>query len=213
MKKVLLFLILLILPIGAKGYYCDYEDYNIAQKKASNVSSFVDYEMVNDEAIFTITIYNIKEFQTIKDVKNNKSYTYNGKEYIKINVTNPGTYTFEVYSSENYCDDNYLNKIFVEIPTYNKYYKDELCSGIESYKYCQKWFSTKISYDQFKKAVLDYKKSINEDNKSNTDDYKSIYEYILEFYLNYWFIILPTIIVLGIVGIILKKKQENKFNL
>lgn len=34
MKKVLLFLILLILPIGAKGYYCDYEDYNIAQKKA-----------------------------------------------------------------------------------------------------------------------------------------------------------------------------------
>ena len=82
MKKVLLFLILLILPIGAKGYYCDYEDYNIAQKKASNVSSFVDYEMVNDEAIFTITIYNIKEFQTIKDVKNNKSYTYNGKEYV-----------------------------------------------------------------------------------------------------------------------------------
>ena len=36
------------------------------------------------------------------------------EEYIKINVTNPGTYTFEVYSSENYCDDNYLNKIFVE---------------------------------------------------------------------------------------------------
>lgn len=213
MKKILIFFILFIIPLKTSAYYCNYDDYNMARKQANNVNYFVDYKIENDKAIFTITIYNIRNNQTIKDVKNNKSYSYNGKEYIKIDVTTSGMYTFEVYSSENYCDENYLNKLFVEIPKYNKYYKDDLCKGIENFKYCQKWFSTDISYSDFKKAITEYKDKKVEIEENEIDDYKSIYEYILEFYLDYYFIILPIIIVICLIGIAIKKKKENEFNL
>lgn len=213
MKKILMFLMFLFLPIGVNAYYCNYDDYNEAQKKALNVNYFVDYEIIDDKAIFTITLYNIRNYQSIIDVNNQKTYSYGGKDYIRINVTEPGIYKYEIYSNENYCDDNYLNKIFVEIPTYNKYYKDELCKGIENYKYCQKWFSTKVEYDEFKKAVYEYKEKIKAEEPNQKEEYKSIYEYLLEFYLNYWFILLPIIIVVGITGIIIIKKRENKFKL
>ena len=199
-------------PLTTKAYYCDYEDYKEVQKKASNVNIMIDYEIINDEALFTITLYNIKEDQYIFDTKSKTTYNYSGSDTIKVQVREPDVYSFEIYSYDNYCDDNYLNKLFAEIPRYNKYYKDKLCTGIENFKYCQKWFGTSITYDEFKKGVAEYKKNLNEEIVEE-EEYKSIQEYILEFYLKYWYIILPIIIVSCLIGIILKRKQENKFNL
>lgn len=212
MKKILIFFILLLFPLSTQAYYCDYDDYKEVQKKASNVNLMVDYEIENDKAVFTITLYNLKDEHYIIDPKTEKVYEYNGSDTLEIKVEKPGIYSFEVYSEDNYCDENYLNKLYAEIPTYNKYYKDALCKGVENYKYCQKWFSGNITYDEFKKAVNDYKESLKV-TPQEEPEYKSIFDYLLEFYINYWFIILPTIIVAGIIGIILKKKQENKFNL
>lgn len=212
MKKLIFFLILFSLSFNVKAYYCDYEYYAQLQKKASNVNIMTDYEIVNDKAIFTITIYNIKEDQYIINTKNNARYTYNSTGLVEIQVNQPGIYSFEVYSNDNYCNKNYLNKLVAEIPTYNKYYKDKLCTGIESFKYCQKWFGVSITYDEFKKAVSDYKESLKVEDEVE-DDYISIQDYILDFYIKYWYIILPSIIVVCLLGIYLKLKQENKFNL
>ena len=211
MKKILIFFLLLLLPLNIKAYYCNYEDYKTEQKKASNVNLMLDYEIKNEKAIFTITLYNLKEEHYLIDSKET-IYEYNGTDTLEIKVEKPGSYSFEVYSEDNYCDENYLNKLYVEIPTYNKYYKDELCKGVENFKYCQKWFGANITYNEFKKAVNDYKESLKVIVEPEPT-YKSIFDYLLEFYVSYWFIILPTIIVVCIIGIILKKKQENKFNL
>lgn len=211
MKKFLLFLLLLLIPISSKAYYCDYDDYNEFRKKASNVNLMVDYEIILDEARFTITLYNIKEEQYIYDVKNDKTYYYDGNDSIEIVVTKPGSYSFEVYSEDNYCDNNYLNKLFAEIPIYNPFYKDDLCVGIESYKYCQRWFSKKLDYSEFVDSVTQYRESLKVKDIIVEDDYKSIFDYMLEFYLKYWFIILPAIIVVCSVSIVILRKKENKF--
>ena len=211
MKKFLLFLLLLLIPISSKAYYCDYDDYNEFRKKASNVNLMVDYEIILDEARFTITLYNIKEEQYIYDVKNDKTYYYDGNDSIEIVVTKPGSYSFEVYSEDNYCDNNYLNKLFVEIPIYNPFYKDDLCIGIENYKYCQRWFSKKLDYSEFVDSVTQYKESLKVEEIIVEDDYKSIFDYMLEFYLKYWFIILPAIIVVCSIFIVILRKKENKF--
>lgn len=207
MKKIILFLILLI-PVSIKGYFCDYDDYNIVRKKALNVNLMTEYEIKDDNAIFTVTIYNLMEDQYIKDVVNNKIYNYNGSNLV-LELTKPGTYSFEVYSNNNYCDSSYLNKLFVEIPVYNKFYKDPLCEGIENYKYCQKWFSTSITYEQFKEEVIKYKGS-PETEEIKKEEYRNIF---LELYLKYWMYFLPTIIVLCLIGIFIKKRQENEFRL
>ena len=130
---------------------------------------------------------------------------------MQIIVTKPGSYSFQIYSEDNYCDNNYLNKLFVEIPTYNSLYKDELCVGIENYKYCQKWFSKKIEYDEFVDNVTQYKESLKKEEVIVDEEYKSIFDYLLEFYLNWWYVILPFIIVGCIVSIIMLKKRENRF--
>lgn len=213
MKKILIFVLLYLFPFSISAYFCDYNDYKEAQKKALNVNVMLDYEILEEQAVFTITIYNLKEQQYILDKKNDRIYRYQGKDSLEIKVTEAGSYSFEVYSDENYCDSNYLNKLFVEVPNYNKFYTDSLCLGIENYKYCQKWFGTKITYDEFQRGVTEYRNSLKQDKQEEDDNYKSIYEYIMEFYLAYWFIILPVIIVVCLLGIFLKKKQENKFNL
>lgn len=212
MKKLIFFLLLFSLSFKVNAYYCDYEYYNGLQKKALNVNIMTDYEIIDDKAFFTITIYNMKEDQYIINTKNNARYNYNSTGLVEIQVNQPGIYSFEVYSNDNYCNKNYLNKLVAEIPTYNKYYKDKLCTGIESFKYCQRWFSTPITYEEFKKGIIEYKNRFEEEIIVE-EEYKSIGDYILEFYLKYWYILLPSIIVVCLLGIYLKLKQENKFKL
>ena len=213
MKKIIFFIFLFLVPFKISAYYCDYAYYNELQKKASNVNILKEYEVFGDTAVFKITIYNLSEGQYVVDEINGKTYYYEGQDSIELAVVNPGMYKFLVYSSDNYCDENSLNTLFAEIPTYNKFYKDELCIGIENYKYCQRWFSGTISYDDFKKAVNEYRESLKKPETGVSDEYKSIFTYLLEFYVAYWFVILPVIIVGGIILIFVKRKQENQFNL
>ena len=67
------------------------------------------------------------------------------------------------YTSDNStCPDQLLKTSTFNIPVYNEYWNDELCKGIEDFKYCSKFISNKITYEGFKKNVLKYKNSINE---------------------------------------------------
>lgn len=213
MRKVIIFLLLLVIPIKADAYYCNYEKYNIVQKKASNVNLMVDYQIVNDEAIFIITVYNLQQHQRIVRDSNKKVYNYNGNDSVIIRLKEPGMHKFYVYSDENVCDESPLKTLYAELPSYNKYYNDPLCGGLESHKYCQKWSSIDITYDEFKKGISEYRDKVKFEEEVIEENYKSIYEYILEFYLDSWFIILPVIIAGCLIGIFILKKRENKFGL
>lgn len=215
MKKIILFFVLLLIPIGVDAYYCDYDAYNRALKKASNVNIMSDYEIIEDVAVFNIKIYNLESNQYVIDEKNGIRYNYSeaidGVLTIH-NITVPMVYKFGIYSHENFCDTNALATLYAEIPTYNKFYKDDACKGIENYKLCQKWSSINMTYDEFKKGVSEYKNSLIKEEEK-IEEYKGIYEIIFDFYLKYYYLLLPGIIVVGVISIIVIKKKENKFGL
>ena len=80
------------------------------------------------------------------------------------------------YTSDNStCPNEFLKTETLNLPVYNEYWNDELCKGIEDFKYCSKFISNKITYEGFKKNVLKYKNSINEseeiiENKENKNE-------------------------------------------
>jgi hypothetical protein len=103
MKKIIIFLVLFLVPIKISAY-CDYDSYNLALKKASNVNIMTTYEIKDNEAIFTIKIYNLEANQTIVDESANKTYTFANAVDGVITISNikvPKTYKFSVYSDEN----------------------------------------------------------------------------------------------------------------
>ncbi len=216
MKKSLLFLMFFLFPFVAKAYtLCDYTSYNEALKKAANVNTILTYQFIEEKPTFEITIYNVLEDQTIQDETSKKTYTYkqtNNGVLIISNITTAGIYKFTIYSSKNTCNLDALTTLYVEVPTYNKYYKDEACKGIESYKLCQRWSTVSISYEDFIKDIDEYKKSFDKE-VIDEEEYQTFIEYLFEFYLKYYYFILPTIIVISVTIIIVLKKKENKFNI
>ncbi|MEG2232395.1 MAG: hypothetical protein RRY16_00225 [Bacilli bacterium] len=218
MKKALFLILLLILPLKAEALFCDYSKLASIRKETSNVNVMTSYELKENVITYYVTIYNLKENLYVIDKTTGKTYNYgnnsNNPSEITIMIAKGGTYRFDVYSKLNDCNDSPLSSLYAELPVYNKYYSDSLCNDVREYKLCQKWFSTSLSYDVFKKNIIDYKKSkeviVDEDKD---DNYKNFYDYILEFYIKYYYYILPTIIVIGVVSIVIVKKKENKFNL
>ncbi|MDD3187513.1 MAG: hypothetical protein PHD02_03460 [Bacilli bacterium] len=216
MKKLLIFFLILIIPMTVHASpYCDYNEYNEILKKAGNVNIMVDYKELEDSAVFTITLYNIQADEYIVNNETGNKYYYadtNNGIISFNNITEPKIYKFTIYSTLNQCDDSALATLYATVPTYNKYYKNKLCEGIEDYKLCQRWSTIDLTYEEFKSQIDSYKASkIEEADKDDT--YKSIFDYMLDFYLKYYYYLLPSIIVISIISIFIIKKRENKFKL
>ena len=63
---------------------------------------------------------------------------------------------YKIYSNLNYCRGQYISSLYVTLPSYNPYYKDELCKGLENYTLCRRWAKVDLTYDEFKKQMKDY---------------------------------------------------------
>ena len=46
---------------------------------------------------------------------------------------------------------------YVTLPSYNRFYKNTLCEGIENFDYCQKWFKHNMTYKEFYEGIIAYK--------------------------------------------------------
>ncbi|MFV0250358.1 MAG: hypothetical protein ACK5HP_04945 [Bacilli bacterium] len=206
---ILLFLILVI-PINIKAAVCSNNDKVRLASLASNVEFSYNYEEQNDDVIFSITINNIHEDLIIKDVKHNKIYNYQGNEIILYNFEDGLSYAFEFYSEYNFCGGIKINNKYVNLPSFNKYYNDSVCIGIENYKYCKKWQKITLNYEEFVSNVEQYNASLIKEETSNIQ-VKGFYDYIIEFYTSYYYIVLPLLIISGIVIIYYYNKKNSLF--
>lgn len=213
MKKLLVFLLLFLFPLShIEAFYCNYKEYEEVRKQASNVNIMTEYRE-EDVAYFKITIYNLLESQYVVDRNSGVTYYPTDGLIILDNITEASVNTFDVYSTLNTCDNKPLSILYSTIPSYNKYYKDDLCKGIENYKLCQRWSSIDMTYDDFKKNILEYKYSLIKKDLDIVDDYKSIFDYMMEFYLEYYYYLLPTVIIGLLAIIVVLKKRENKLGI
>ena len=215
--KIILFTFLIILPVKAFGA-CTVDDKVRYLTLASNITTSYDYTEANNKVTFSITIHNVHKDLVVKDNVNNKNYSSNRNNLNNYTITNlkDGTnYSFSVYAKSGDCSYKLLNTVYVNLPKYNKYYKDSVCDGIESYNLCQRWGEIgDMSYEIFKAKVEEYKKKtvIEEEPKSDDNKTTSIIEILGDFWAKYYlYITIGKIVLLTPIIIIVNKRNSYDF--
>ena len=131
------------------------------------------------------------------------------------NLKDGTNYSFSIYAKSTDCSYKLLNTVYVNLPKYNKYYKDSACTGVESYNLCQRWGEIgDINYETFKSKVEEYKNKSDVSDEIKDDDLKttSIIEILEDFWAKYYvYITIGTIVLLVPVIIIVKKKNKYDF--
>lgn len=207
-KNIFVLILLLILPFKVNAYgFCKTEDSIRLHKLANNVLANYSYYEVNGNLRFKINIYNLNPDLYIYDSAKRKEIT--AKSEITIDNYGAGkSIEYKIYSNLNYCKGQYISSLYVTLPSYNPYYKDELCKGLETYTLCRRWAKVDLTYDQFKKQMNDYIDYLKQKNKPNNSN--NIFQMILDFYIKYYYIILPVIIVIGGAILLIIKYREEK---
>ena len=218
-KKIVLVLILLFFTkanINALSYGgCDYSTIARLKSLVNNVNVYYDYYLKDDIAYFNVTLTNVPENVYFIDSYDNGKYSYLNTNDGQITIYNysskNGFYSF--YSSLDECNTTKLGTKYYKFPTYNIYYKSQLCEDIPEFSLCQKWANVNYGYDKFRKLVYDYKnKEEKQDEQPEIKYNKTFLDNIIDFYVkNYYFVLGGVIIICGIALII--KLKKDKFNL
>lgn len=219
MKKIFLFLFMLILPISvlAKAKTgCDYSLVSKLKQYASNINIIYDYRIVNNEAYFDVTINNITSNIYIFDEITGQKYYYNSTnngELIIQNYKDVNKLRYKIYSNNIECNNQLLLTQYINLPIYNKYSTDLLCQGIEEYSLCHTFLQTNISYDEFVEKVTAYKNRKNKPSKEEENKVmkKTNWDKFLDFMLSYGLYIVALLAIL-VAFVSRKRRKKNEFD-
>ena len=202
-KKLLL---LLLIPLSVKAS-CTSTELSTYKLLSSEINTYYDYNEETNK--FKITTYNISNKIKIKE--NENEYYSNGViGETTIDNLNPGqNITLGIYPKEGECSSLRIRTIYVNLPYYNKYYKDELCQN-NTNQLCSKWANTtNYTYEQFKNEISKTKKEPVEQIEPEPEIKKYTF---LEFLGDFYIPILLLIIVSGSITIYyLDKKSKFDF--
>ena len=214
MRNIIIFVLLLLIPITKVNGSCSYNEIVRLKKIASNINVSYDYIEKNSSVTFQITLNNLNEELYFIDLSNYKKYYYT-KDEIKISNYKSGqTVKYAFYPAKSDCDEKSLHTIRIVLPTYNPYYKDDVCQGVENYSLCQKWSSHNLSYSNFVEKVNNYKSSLTVpvppsiEEESNNVSYMQLF---IQFLLDYYIVII-IILSLALIVILSLKKKDNIYS-
>lgn len=210
--KIFILSIIFLSPVQVNALMCSNKQKIQYQEMAKNIIANFEYVEANDDISFSIRISNIPQNFVIYDITNDRSYKYQGSELVIPNASKNTNYKFGSYYDSLECEYQLLYTYYVNVPSYNKYYKDKICNGIEDYKLCSKWLNINYSYETWKSEVNKY---INSLEKKNVEEKKettnNLLDKILDFYSDYYVYILPSIIVLCLMGVYAYNKKHDLF--
>ncbi len=213
-KNVVFFLFLFLGMSSVGAVACDNSLKVDYQNRAKNITYSYTYNDSNNT--FNILFANITDGLYLIDMDTMQEYR-NISEITINNVTPGNSYRYGVFTSDlNPCSSSSIYNIYVTLPFYNPFYKDSLCEGITSYKYCKKFINKSVTYDEFKENVLNYKNSFtNGDDKKSEENEETILEKVFnklfELYINYYFVVLPIIIIITLIAIYRENKKDSLF--
>jgi len=203
MRKLLL---LLLIPLSVKAA-CTSTELSTYKSLSSHVNAYYDYNEQTNK--FRITVYNISD--KIKIKRDNNEYFGNGVigETIIDNLEPGQNITLGIYPKSGECESLRVQTVYVNLPYYNSYYKDEICKN-NTNTLCSKWANTKnYTYEQFKNEVSKSVKQQEEIKEPEPEIKKNTF---LEFLGDFYIPILLLIIVSGSIAIYyLDKKSKFDF--
>lgn len=209
--SLLIILSFILVPITIKGAVCSNSEKVTYQSLAKNISMSYEYTEENENAQFYATFTNVPEGFYLKNLDTKETYYYTGSEMTIGGLEQGKKYRYGIYTTAFGCDSILLYTHYLNLPYYNPYYKDEICSGIENFKYCNKWINKKITYEEFKENVGKYLNKNNNVEKEEKIENISLFDILIDFYLKYYIFVLPIIIVIGIVIIRKYNKKQDLF--
>ena len=217
-KKILIILFMLFIlriNVNALKYGgCEYSDVSRMKQLVTNINVTYNYRIVNNIAYFDITLTNLtNDMYVLDNVNKLKYYNIVNGELTIYNYTTDSV-TFKIYSNKSECRDILLGSKYASLPIYNVYYNSDICKEMEGFSYCNKWVSKAYTYAEIEKAIYDYNESQKNKNKPTPEPVhiKTFWEKLLSFYLKYYYVLLPALIALCIIGIQVKKRA-NRFKL
>jgi len=183
------------------NYLEDYVDIN--NNKQNNFFNLTITNLPKEIIISTDPVYIFKN-ETEEQYININSNPIEGDTNIRLSY-----YT----SDSTNCPYTLLKVEKINLPVYNEYSTDELCKGIEDFKYCNKLISTKITYEGFKKNVLKYKEKIKDAEAEEIIEEKKTENNILKYIKNNIYILITiTLVLLTIISIIIFKINKRGRN-
>lgn len=223
------FMIVILYPFRINAETCNSAELNSlrAQANAAEIKYYYikDFSVPDDSHLiglpniynlFNISLNNLTDsIYAIVD-KTNFIYTYNGvAEVPNVAIRGPfsggQTYTFNFYAHTNdTCNGQLLTTKIVKLPSYNHYSKHELCKGAEEYELCNMWYEGNISLEKFIERVTEYKKNKEKEIKGSDLLPKNRWDIIMDWIINYYNIILLSIIITGTIVIIVLKINEKR---
>lgn len=201
LKLVVFLLLLVIIPVHGLAKECNVKERAKLKRLASNTNiSYVPVEN-NNGITFTVTVTNIYPGLKMKNVRTKQWYEHgngiNDKNIVIMEGLTPGvSYRLDIFSEELNCGDDALASYYITLPSYNAYYKDPLCAGLENYSLCNKWLKHSLTHDEFVKAITKYREELNQTDKVDNKSKKELTP-ILQFIKDYYIVFIG----LGIVGI------------
>ncbi len=228
MKKIVIILILLIMPLFVWAE-CSYQDQLNLNSKAANVRT--NYELKTDRIeyedgvsyveYFVIHILNVTN-ETYVELSNNvedgsKIYHYSDTtdgnvDIIWTKTEDIANFTVKVYAeSGTACSGDLLKTSRFTMPKYNGYYNRAICEEIPDFYLCQKYISVEtVDESEFVSKVEGYiNGTVNKDGEKveEKEDKKGILEFINK---NKWYIIGAAGVIGVGVGVFVYLKKTKK---
>ena len=210
-KYLILIIFLMIIPtfVNASNI-CTSSKYN--KLKALAYKTDVTYELKFDEkhnAYFEVIVLNMSEDLILQ--YNSVIYEANdsGRITLESRFVGGETYELRFYGGyNNSCVEQYVYSKKVKIPNYNIYSERDECIEYEEFPLCNKYYSGRInSEEDFLDALDLYKKSLEKEVVDLNEDNRTIFEKLIDYYIENIIITLPiTIIIVLVVGYIIVKK-------
>ena len=200
---------------GGRYTTCSFDDAGMLYVGTSKGN--IDKYNINNNAYVLTESISCNEFNNIKeiyfvDLTNYRTYNYTKEEFVITGYQSGESIRYDFYSKD--CPSQVLASIRLNLPSYNSYYKDEVCKGVESYSLCQKWSSHNLSYEKFLERVTNYKNSLISEPEplpEPTVNELSITQIIINFLLDYYVIIL-IVLILGLVGVYMLSKKDDVYS-
>lgn len=206
--KYIMLMFFVIIPSNIKALCTNSENVRL-KSIASNINVIYEPIEENNNVTFNVTLTNLTNEISIRDLTNKKDYVQNGE--LSINGYSYGkTYKFRVYANTNNCNGA-IDMIYVTLPSYNPYYNDNACSDIKEYKLCQKWTTMNLNYDEFINKINKYKESKKSTKPITKKDDRGLFDIIIDFVINYYYIVLGIIVIIGTIIIIIRKRKYSLF--
>lgn len=229
MKKVLFFILsfFIISNVTLAESKCSYNEQAELLDKATNIKAgyeiesetvhFVDMDANKD--YFQINIYNVTEdfYAVLKEdyLGSETTFRYSDAKDGIISyrwdvldfVTN---FTIDIYASgKTNCSGEKYKTLYIQTPRYNEYYDREVCEELTDFYLCQKYTtSTVVAEDRFFEQLESYRAGKINDQGEEIDN-RNIFDKAFDFIRdNKWFILGGTIIIVG--GVIFVNRKRNK---